>query len=268
MARFITQERLEEMAHTLDTNMNEAFNNICTWFAPKNKVFAGTGSLHTCIALAVGINSLGVELFFKCLFKKKLGLPITQNVAYYLELKEKNRNKRLQKVKTREAKLKKNKAKNENLAKNTLIAKTEQRKRQGTYRKGLNLDDPEEEPAPKKKVATRTKGSGASGKYCEYCGIKGHVTRHGAKCLAKESTVKKYRMEDGSLLSGPPTVAVAHPDPEAQLEQDDCEEMDSIPFDFDYGDLDNDNNKDKLLALLLLEDVDNDDDVEPMLGFI
>jgi hypothetical protein len=130
------------------------------------------------------------------------------------------------------------------------------------------LDDPEEEPAPKKKAATRTKGSGASGEYCEYCGIKGHVTQRGAKCQAKESTVKKYCIEDGSLLSGPPTVAAAHPDPEAQLEQDDCEEMDSIPFDFDYGDLDDDDDEDRLLALLLLEDVDNDDDVEPMLGFI
>jgi hypothetical protein len=45
LARFITQERLSEMAHPLDTNMNEAFNNICTWFAPKNKVFAGTQAL-------------------------------------------------------------------------------------------------------------------------------------------------------------------------------------------------------------------------------
>jgi hypothetical protein len=48
-----------EMGHTLDTNMNEAFNQICTWFAPKNKVFAGTGSLHNRIAMAVSINSLG-----------------------------------------------------------------------------------------------------------------------------------------------------------------------------------------------------------------
>jgi hypothetical protein len=34
MEQFCTQERLNEMAHTLDTNMNEAFNQICTWFAP------------------------------------------------------------------------------------------------------------------------------------------------------------------------------------------------------------------------------------------
>jgi ubiquinone/menaquinone biosynthesis C-methylase UbiE len=63
--RFITKERLDEMAHDLDTNMNEAFNQICTWFAPKNKLFAGSGSLANQIALAVGIHSLGVEMYFR-----------------------------------------------------------------------------------------------------------------------------------------------------------------------------------------------------------
>ena len=62
--RFVTYDRLVEMAHGLDTNMNEAFNQICTWFAPKNKVFAGTGSLPNCISMAVGINSLGFEIYF------------------------------------------------------------------------------------------------------------------------------------------------------------------------------------------------------------
>jgi hypothetical protein len=53
------------------------------------------------------VNSLGVEAFFKRLFKS-LGIPLTQNVSYYLELKERNHNnKRLAKVKTHEAKIKK-----------------------------------------------------------------------------------------------------------------------------------------------------------------
>jgi hypothetical protein len=48
--RFVEKDRLIEMAHSLDTNMNEAFNQICTWYAPKNKVFAGSYSLHNRIA--------------------------------------------------------------------------------------------------------------------------------------------------------------------------------------------------------------------------
>ena len=51
----------------------------------KNKVFAGTGSLVNRISLAVGINSLGVEVFFKRLFKK-MGIPLTDNVMYYVLL--------------------------------------------------------------------------------------------------------------------------------------------------------------------------------------
>jgi hypothetical protein len=94
MEHFNTQDRLNEMAHSLDTNMNEAFNQICTWFAPKNKVFAGTGSLHNRIAFAVGINSVGLEVFFKRLLKM-MGIPLMPNVAYYLHLKEKTRVKRL-----------------------------------------------------------------------------------------------------------------------------------------------------------------------------
>ena len=86
--RFITKDQLIKMAHGLDTNMNKAFNQICTWFAPKNKVFAGTGSLPNRIAMAVGINSIGVEAFFKRLFKA-LGIPVTDQLAYHLHTKGK-----------------------------------------------------------------------------------------------------------------------------------------------------------------------------------
>jgi hypothetical protein len=99
LSRFVTHDRLCDMAHTLDTNMNEAFNNICTWFAPKNKVFAGTGSLANRISFAAGINSVGVQVFFKRLFKK-LGIVVTENVEYYLHTKEKSRAARLAKLKT------------------------------------------------------------------------------------------------------------------------------------------------------------------------
>jgi hypothetical protein len=65
---FVTKDKLIEMAHGLDTNMNEAFNQICTWFAPKNKVYAGAYSLNNRISFAVGINSIGVMGFFTRLF--------------------------------------------------------------------------------------------------------------------------------------------------------------------------------------------------------
>jgi hypothetical protein len=85
LARFVTLDRLIEMAHGLDSNMNEAFNQIC-----KNKIFAGSGSLNNRISFAVSINSIGLEDFFLRLFKK-LGIAVSDNVSHFLMLKEKYR---------------------------------------------------------------------------------------------------------------------------------------------------------------------------------
>jgi hypothetical protein len=247
--RFLSPERLKELAHSLDTNMNEAFNQVCTWFAPKNKVFAGTGSLHNRIAFAVGINSLGVDVFFRRLFKA-LCLPLSDNVAYYLKLREANRHKRLEKVKTREAKRHKTKRKRDKLVDDTRVAKMELRKRLGTYRRGMNLDGPvEDEEPPAKKLRAST-----ASQYCEYCGKKGHVTRRSNACDAKHSTVKRFRKFDGSLLTDHPHIAPEE-DEDAALAEVDCEAMDHMPFDASYNSED-----DEDLAAFLLEDGALDDD--------
>jgi hypothetical protein len=259
MSRFVTHERLSEMAHTLDTNMNEAFNQICTWFAPKNKVFAGAGSLHNRIGFAVGINSIGLEMFFKRLFKM-MGVALSDNVAYYLHLKEKTRVKRLAKVKTKEAKIKKNKRKYDKLTEHTLIAKKELARREGTYRRGMNLDETGDEPAAKRgKAAT-------AAKYCEFCGIKGHATKRSTKCTAKESLIKRFNKQDGSLLNTPGNTLGAELEPEllnaaAQLARDDCDNMDSMPFDADY-----DSQEEEQAPFFDEEDGDSDDD-SPILPF-
>jgi hypothetical protein len=65
--------------------MNEAFNNVCTWFSPKNKVFCGTGSLPNRICFAVSINSVGVDVFFSRLYEK---LGIVQQVLWFLSTNE------------------------------------------------------------------------------------------------------------------------------------------------------------------------------------
>jgi hypothetical protein len=193
MDRFVTHERLQEMAHTLDTNMNEAFNQICTWFAPKNKVFAGTGSLQNRISFAVGINSLGLDGFFNRLFKK-LGIAVTDNVAYYLKIKEKSRVKRLAKLKVKESKKKRNKRKYDKLAEHTLQAKKELHKREGTYRRGMNLDDTVEDTAQANTEAAKANNNKANrmAKYCEFCGKKDHLTKRSKKCTAQQSVVKRF----------------------------------------------------------------------------
>jgi hypothetical protein len=95
-------------------------------------------------------------VFFKRLFKK-LGLLLSDNVAYYLDQKERSRVRRLAKVKTKEAKINKNKKKRDKLTEDTKIAKKEKHRREGTYRRGMNLDDPAEDEAIEEGMQRPTK---------------------------------------------------------------------------------------------------------------
>jgi hypothetical protein len=218
-SRYFELEKLTEMAHNLDTNMNEGFNNVCTWFAPKNKVYAGSGSLNNRIAFAVGINSIGLLSFMSNLFDR-LGITMTDNIVHYLTVSEGIRMRKLEKEKTNDSKKEKNEAKFAKLRADTIIAKTELRKREGTYRSGMNLDDPSEvvpEDAtrkPKKKPV-----------FCEWCGVRGHTTKRAKNCTAVADANKKYRKRNGSLLTEhdpdpPEEEAAALPPPVVLSEQD------------------------------------------------
>jgi hypothetical protein len=56
---FVTVERLTEVAHGMDTQVNESFNNTFSWLAPKNKVYCGSQSLRNRLCIGMGINALG-----------------------------------------------------------------------------------------------------------------------------------------------------------------------------------------------------------------
>jgi hypothetical protein len=269
------------MAHGMDTNVNEAFNQICTWFAPKNKVFAGSGSLHNRLSFAVGINSLGYNEFFTALFQR-LGIEMTDNVAHYLRIKENTRVKRLAKIRTKESKLSKSQAKRTKLAGDTRLAKTEFLKREGTYRKGMNVDDPYGElPADgndnednARKPAARTNNNNAK-LYCEYCGKKGHATKKSRKCTAPLDSNKKYRRTDGTSIALPARAVVPEATATADLDADDnflmpasildddhqldCHETDCIPFDNEVQDDDSVSDLDLFHDTTTWEDEDGDE---------
>jgi hypothetical protein len=214
--------------------MNEAFNNICTWFAPKNKVFTGSFSLHIRIGLAVGINSIGVLEYFKRLFRK-LGITMTNNVVRYLTIKEANRVKKHDNGKTSTAKKEKNKRKYEKLKANMKKAKLELTKYLGTYRKGINLDAPKQDlldggngdevQQGARKPPAKKRSTG----HCKYCGKLGHATKKSKKCIASADSNKKYRRVDGTLLTGPPCLPVAAFADHAQDDSIDCDNFDSMP---------------------------------------
>ena len=84
ISRFITLPCLEEIGHGLDTNCNEALNNLIAWVAPKNKTYSGTGSLKTRINVNISIHSIGFMQFFLRLFHK-LGIEVTPSTRHWLQ---------------------------------------------------------------------------------------------------------------------------------------------------------------------------------------
>jgi hypothetical protein len=111
---FITLDKLKEVAHGMDTQVNEGFNNTVSWFTPKNKVHCGSPSLTNCVGIALGINMLGLhEYCFKQLFKALGIVSMTDNVTYFLKAKDRYRMSQLQKRKTTESKKTRNKRKHD-----------------------------------------------------------------------------------------------------------------------------------------------------------
>jgi hypothetical protein len=84
VGKYITIDRLKELAHGMDTQVNESLDNTFSWLAPKNKIYSGSQqSLRNRLSIGIGINGLGMEDYFRRLFKK-LGIIITDNVIHFL----------------------------------------------------------------------------------------------------------------------------------------------------------------------------------------
>jgi hypothetical protein len=148
------------------------------------------------------------------------------------------------------------------LQEDSRLAKIEFLKREHTYRKGMNVDDPYSEvpvddndeaedtrkPAAKKQTTNRIASN-----YCKFCGKRGHATQKSKLYTALPGSKKKYRKDDGSLLEILPTAtaaakagnesedkfvmdqAILHDDHEI-----DCHMNDLIPFDTEVQEDDDD----------------------------
>ena len=118
---------------------------------------------------------------------------MTPNVLNYLNVKHKNRSRRLDVAKEKDAKKKRNKRKYDKLVEYTTIARKERAKRDG-YQTGMNLDDIDvpnttvSEPKVKRKRQVSV---------CPhpFCGKKGHKTTKSKRCLANPDRLKKEGLE-------------------------------------------------------------------------
>jgi hypothetical protein len=180
VARFITVDRLKEVAHGMDTQANESLNNTFSWLAPKNKVYCGSQSLHNRLSIAVGINMLGTKEYFKRLFGR-LGIIMTSNVMHFLSVKARNRTKRIDKSKTSDKKKTRKEAYFETLKANEAVAARAKAKRDGTYKPGQNMNDDSSDDSTRRPTQRQTNRKGPA--VCPHCGKKGHKTTGSKKCL-------------------------------------------------------------------------------------
>jgi hypothetical protein len=202
IARFITFDRLQEVSHGKDTQVNESFNNVASWLAPKNKKYCRTGSLSNRISIGIGITSIGLLQYFERLYHE-LGITVTPNVLHFINFKEKRRAKRLLSLQTNLYKKERMKRKYLQLAEDEKTARKERSKRDGTYTSGMNMaaggaDGYTLEELLQAATAKPKKQRVAT--VCPHCKLKGHSTTRSSKCLYHKSKPAPVPETDPSSL--------------------------------------------------------------------
>ena len=231
MARFTTLEALKEVGHNMDTCANESFNNTVSWLAPKNKVYCGTNSLKNRICIALGISTLGTMKYYQGLFQR-MGITMHDDVRHYLQVKSSNRQKRLDKTKSKAYKLKRKRGEMEKIKKEAAEATVARAKRDGVYESGIGLtggyievdDDDDGNKKPAAKVARDS-----SKPPCAACGGTDHQRTTSKKCGFYVG--RKLKEVDKSVDEAGATA-------ESKDMADEMDMMDSLGFDSDAGDSD------------------------------
>ena len=180
---FITKERLEQIGHGYDTNANESFNNTASWFAPKNKVYSGSCSLRNRICMAIGINILGFNLYFRRLLKK-LGIEVDPATDYYLQQQDNVRKDKKKRETTLKFRLHRNQKKFDNLREKTLTLARALLRKQGVYQTGVAMEKEKltqgSSTATVKKRPQKEEDNGAC--VCASCGEPGHKRSTNRDC--------------------------------------------------------------------------------------
>ena len=183
LPRFLTKNALHEVAHSMDTQVNESLNNSIAWLAPKNKTYSGSTSLRNRVCVAIGISSIGTLHYFRRIFEA-LDIKMTPDVEHYLVLHGEARDYRITKAQDTESKRLRNSKLHGQLKQASIELKGILAARDGAvYQPGIGLDggyvDTEEADGDNtssnfnKPPAKRRKTSTAARK-CSACGETGH----------------------------------------------------------------------------------------------
>ena len=187
IAPFITMDRLAEIGHGHDTNVNEALNNIISWFAPKNKTYCLSRSLINRVNCAVSINSIGFDSFYKQVFDC-LGVDVPQPTVYYIEQRERWRQTRIRKSKTFEHKKKRSQKMHKKLREHTKDVQDDITAGKG-YKTGVAMDMTQDEKGTPHIVSLD------SMKVCKSCGRVGHKRSNQSSCPNNKKKLQAVQLQ-------------------------------------------------------------------------
>ena len=136
-APYVTLERLMELLHPFDTQLNEALNNVVARYAPKNRTYATTMSLSNRIAIVIGIHNMGHLSYWSEVFER-IGLPMTANL--YTNLKRLDKQKCWKRKYNRDTNVKQRRVQRRNEKMQTLLKQQiHDNKRGSIYRSGYGV---------------------------------------------------------------------------------------------------------------------------------
>jgi hypothetical protein len=172
--KYISLEKLREVAHGFSTQMNESMNNTIAWMAQKNKTLSGSVALSVRIHLAVGITLVGYEVYIAELLNR-MGIELTKGTAGHLNQIWKAKQAWSEKQKQLSHKRKRQDGKQSKLQREITDAEKKRRK-EGWYKPGEGFN----ECLPVMETA---------GKVCRAgCGGTDHLTSQSRNC--------KYNMKN------------------------------------------------------------------------
>ena len=182
VGNFTTKEKLDEVDHGMDTNINESLNSIVAWIAPKSKSYSGTISLKTRIFIAIGIHLAGFESFFLKLYES-MAIEVMPGIAYYLKMQQKGRDRRLLRAKETETKKRRRRKQYQELKDATERLRKTRAKQMGEYAPGIQC-----QPASvvEQEVAVRI---------CSACKEVGHLRPWSKSCRFYVPRTKKTCIE-------------------------------------------------------------------------
>jgi hypothetical protein len=90
MERFVSEEKLRECHHGFSSQKNESMNKLISRYVPKDRTFSQSMSLASRICLAVGVDSVGHESYYKRLLGN-MNISLPKNTTIMLRNMKKKR---------------------------------------------------------------------------------------------------------------------------------------------------------------------------------